>query len=69
MYKIKLLLAKSAMRPSEARELGYIKSQFIPELNKTIVYNNGKYKVLSCYYEVDENNELIIVLILHKINN
>ena len=69
MYKIKLLLAKSVTSMKEKTELGFIKSNIIPEVSKTLIYKGNGYKTLSSYYEVDENDELMIVLILHKINN
>lgn len=67
MYKIKLLLAKSAIKVNEALELGIIKSTMIPDVGKTIVYKGDAYKTLSLYYEVDDNDELILRLLLHKI--
>lgn len=69
MYKIKLLLAKSAIRVNETGDLGFIKSPIIPELSKSIIFKGDAYKPLSSYYEVDENDELMIVMILHKISN
>ena len=67
MYKIKLLLAKSITRINDRTEIGIIKSSMIPDVGKTIVYKGEAYKTISLYYEVDDNDELILSLIVHKI--
>lgn len=67
MYKIKLLLAKSVTKINDRTEIGIIKSSMIPDVGKTIVYKGEAYKTISLYYEVDDNDELILSLIVHKI--
>lgn len=67
MYKIKLLETKSTMSSGQAQNLGIIKSNMIPDVGKSLVYKGDTYKTMSVYYEVDDNDELIMTLIIYKI--